>query len=62
MERKDEMMRAENGDAIRETATKAGAAFDTAEKEGLYFQGAVDGLLMRYEAIRNMIAGPKATA
>lgn len=47
---------------LKETAMRAGTAFDAAEKEGPYFQGAVDGLLMRFEAIRTMFTGPKATA
>lgn len=47
---------------LRKTAMRAGSAFDAAEKEGPYFQGAVDGLLMRFEAIRTMFTGPKATA
>jgi hypothetical protein len=47
---------------LKKTAMRAGTAFDAAEKEGPYFQGAVDGLLMRFEAIRTMFTGPKATA
>ena len=47
---------------LKKTAMRAGSAFDAAEKEGPYFQGVVDGLLMRFEAIRTMFTGPKATA
>ncbi len=62
MDKRDDVMCAETGDTIRETAMQAGAAISAAEKEGPYFQGAVDGLLMRFEAIRTMFTGPKATA
>lgn len=60
--RKDAMMVAENGETIKKTAVQAGTAFQAAEKEGPYFQGAVDGLLMRFEAIKGALSGPKATA
>lgn len=61
-EKKDVKMLAENGEALKETAMRAGAVIKTAEDEGEYFQGAVDGILGRFEAIRARFAGPKATA
>ena len=60
MDKKD--TQAAESEKLREAAMRAGTAFDAAEKEGPYFQGAVDGLLMRFEAIRTMFTGPKATA